>query len=553
MHKPLITRTLAANQYLLWSNFAFSCFIHLLILSTSIYSLQVLDRVLTSGSVYTLLMLSLIMLIIYLALSPMQWVRSVIFLRLSNRLNQLTRSLFEYGLQHKPRNTPSYLRDLLQLRNFTTGANIVQMFDAPWSIIYFAVIFVLNPVSGWITLASAIVLLLLALLNEWLTKKDLQQANLLNSASLNQSQQFSNNSEAIVTMGMAAGVADRWLEQHNTASTALAKATHISSVISSISKTIRLLVQMLTMAVTAYLVIDNQLTAGVIIATSILVGKALAPFDAAIGIYKSWLVVTGAYGRLKKIDVEPSTLMSQLPPLVGKLVVKELYYKPHANLQNNILANINFTLQAGGSLGIIGANASGKTSLVRLLTGFVAANYGHISIDNISFSQMNEDFKRHNIGYLPQEVDLAPGSVLDNISRFDSDTEPAQLEKQVIAAANFVGCHDLLLRLPQGYNTQVENAFLSLGQKQHIGLARAFYNLPKFVVLDEANAHLDAQGEQALLATLSKARAAKITLIVVSHKPSLLEKLDNILLLHKSKVAAFDTAHNILKQYVNAK
>ncbi|MFZ8865218.1 MAG: type I secretion system permease/ATPase [Rickettsiales bacterium] len=529
-------------------NFIFSFFINILMLVSSIYSLQILDRVLSSSSLETLLMLSIITIIVYIILALLQIIRSFVFLHISNWLdNKLSIPLVETSISYGHKNQGSQnLRDLATIKSMITGQTITHLFDAPWAIIYLLVIFFIHWINGIIVLIGAIILLILALINEKITKKQLEKANEINILSLQNIEAISRNSEIIKAMGMKKNIVTSWQEINNKH----LQANHIVSVrtslITNITKSIRLLIQMATMAVGAILVLKNHMSAGGIIATSILSGKALAPFDAAMHIYKTLINSKKSYQRLTK-SLEYYKLDEdkiELPEPQGALFLDNLIYKlPKSD--KFIIKAANLKIGSGEIIGLIGPSGAGKTSLVRLIVGVLKPTKGSVRLDNADIAQQDNEKIGKYIGYLPQDIELFNATIKENIARMSKEEEA----EKIIEAAKFTHIHDLILQLEQGYETNALN--LSAGQKQRIALARAFLNLPKLVILDEPNSNLDSAGEEALLKTIINAKKAKITTIIISHKPSILNFVDKIIFLVNGEVKAFDEKQKVIDMISN--
>lgn len=540
----LLKQSLILCQRAFAYNFIFSFFINIFTLATSIYSLQVLDRVLSSSNLNTLLMLSIIMIVIYVILGFLQAIRSFIFTQISNWLDsKLSSIVLESSITYESKNKGSQnLRDLTTLRSFITGQAITHLFDAPWCIIYFIVIFIIHWTNGFIVLGGAIILLILALLNEKLTKKNIEKINEINVLSMQQVDAISRNSEVIQAMGMKENITKSWQEinkEYNKISTITQSK---SAVISSVTKSIRLLIQMLTMAVGAVLVIKGKMSAGGIIAVSILSGKALAPFDAAVTIYKSLIDSNKSYQRLVEVlkNYEAKEQKIKLPQPHGKLDIENLIYKL-PNSDHLIIKAINAKINAGEAIGIIGPSGSGKTTLARLIVGILQPTKGTIRIDDADIKNQDSEDIGQYLGYLPQDVELFNVTVKENIARMHKKAK----SEAIIAAAKFANVHELILRFPLGYETNANS--LSAGQRQRVALARAFYQTPKIVVLDEPNSNLDNEGEVALVKAIQNAKKHKITTITISHRPSILKSVDRILVMHAGEIKMFDSAEKVIK------
>ncbi|MFT6332938.1 MAG: ATP-binding cassette subfamily C protein [Lentimonas sp.] len=519
-------------------------------LSTSIYSLQVLDRVLSSNSMETLMMLSIIMVVVYAILAFLQIIRSFIFTQVSNWLDsKLSSPLLESSITFDAKTKGSQnLRDLQTIKSFITGQPITHLFDAPWAIIYFIVIFFIHWVNGFIVLGGAAILFILALLNEKLTKKQIEKSNEMNVLSMKRIDVISRNAEIVKAMGMKTDMTKSWQKINQDLTKITTSLAVRSAIITNITKSIRLLIQMSVMAVGALLVIKGKMSAGGIIATSILTGKALAPFDQAVSIYKAVINAKKSYSRLVENlkTFEEKEEKMQLPEPKGEIQLDKIFYKI-PNSDQMIIKGINITINSGEIIGIIGSSGSGKTTLARLITNVLTPDKGSVRLDGSDLkNQDSEEVGRH-MGYLPQDIELFEGAIKDNIARMKEDAN----SEEIVEAANFAGIHDLIIKLPKSYETNAIN--LSAGQRQRIGLARAFFGKPKFVVLDEPNSNLDSGGDQALMNTIKNARQAGITTIIISHRPTILSVVDKILVIHEGEAKMFDEAKKVIKEMSGGK
>ena len=531
-------------------NFIFSFFINVLMLSTSIYSLQILDRVLSSNSMETLLMLSIIMIVVYVILAFLQTIRSFIFTQISNWLDsKLSSPLLESSITFDAKTKGSQnLRDLQTIKSFINSPAVTHLFDGPWAIVYFIVIFFIHWINGFIVVAGAIILFILALVNEKLTKKQVEKSNEINILSMKRVDTISRNAEVVKAMGMKFDMTNSW-QKINKELTKISTSLSVrSAIITNITKSIRLLIQMAVMAVGAILVIKGKMSAGGIIAISILTGKALAPFDHAITIYKSFLNAKKSYSRLSenlKIHEEKEEKL-ELPEPKGEIQLDKIFYKI-PNTDQAIIKGINIKINPGEIIGIIGPSGSGKTTLARLMTDVLTPDKGSVRLDGSDLTNQDSEEIGKYIGYLPQDIELFEGTIKDNIARMKEKVKA----EEIIEAAKFANIHNLIIKLPKSYETNALN--LSAGQRQRIGLARAFFRKPKFVVLDEPNSNIDTEGENALMNTIGNARKAKITTIIISHRPNILNIIDKILVLHDGQAKIFDEAKKVIKQMSGGK
>ncbi|MFT6220554.1 MAG: ATP-binding cassette subfamily C protein [Rickettsiales bacterium] len=526
-------------------NFIFSFFINILMLATSIYSLQVLDRVLSSNSMETLLMLSLIMIVVYVILAFLQIIRSFIFTQVSNWLDsKLSSPLLESSITFEAKTKGSQnLRDLQSIKSFITGQAVTHLFDAPWAIVYFIVIFFIHWINGFVVLSGAAILLILALLNEKLTKKWIEKSNEINVLSMRKVDVISRNAEVVKAMGMKGDLTNSWQKINGELTKITTSLGVRSAIITNITKSIRLLIQMSVMAVGAILVMKGKMSAGGIIATSILTGKALAPFDQAVTIYKSLLNTKKSYSRLAESlkTFEEKEEKIQLPQPQGQIDLDKIFYKIPQTDQM-IIKGVNISIKPGEIIGIIGPSGSGKTTLARLIANVLTPDKGSVRLDGSDLKNQDSEEIGKYVGYLPQDVELFEGTIKDNIARMKEKAE----SEEIIEAAKFAGIHDLVLKLAKSYESNAIN--LSAGQRQRIGLSRAFFGKPKFVILDEPNSNLDSAGDIALMNTISNAKKAEITTIVISHRPTILNIVDKILVLHDGEAKMFDEANKVIEQ-----
>ena len=555
-----LIRVLDQCRPVFWVVFAFAFAVNLLMLVTPLYSLQVLDRVLSSQNKNTLLMLSLLMVALYLALHMIQVARSFTLIKLGEWLDkQLSPDLFANSIRSAAMKASvggaQNLRDLQTVKTFLTSVGINTLFDAPWSIIYIIVLFIIHSWMGWLSVIGALLLLACAFLNAYATNTKLNEANEQSMRSMNQSDIATRNAEVIEAMGMMNAVVKNWQKFQQNSLSSISIASYRNGIISNMARFIRMILQMLVTAIGAYLVLvePNNMSMGAMIGSSIIMGRALTPFDNAIEIWKQISGAMKSYDRLKNAYVKLSDRQEamKLPTPAGKFTVENVFFAPTipgaAGPVPYTLKGVNFSLEPGDILAIIGPSAAGKSSLAKLMVGVWKAMQGSIRLDGADVYTWNrEDFGKH-VGYLPQDVELFGGTIKSNIARLQEDANP----EDIVAAAQMTGAHDLILRLKNGYETDigVGGANLSGGQRQRIGLARAFFGNPKFVVLDEPNANLDELGEQALVGAINHARAKKITTVIISHRPSILSCVDKILILQDGAVAAFGTKDEIMAKF----
>lgn len=540
--------------------FIFAFIINLLMLVTPLYSLQVLDRVIGSGNLETLLMLSLIIGTIYFVHCLMQIARSFTLIKIGEWLdNTLSPILFSHSISASAtrNNTIStqLLRDFQNLKTFLTSTGINTLFDAPWSIVYIVIIFMIHRYIGYVTLAGAVIIVGFAFFNAVATNKTLNEATEFSVKGMTQAEIANRNSETVEAMGMIRNVSKNWSKFNEASLAKQSIASYRNGIISNFSRFIRNILTMAVTGVGAYVVVSTsgqEMTTGGMIASSIIVGKALAPFDNAIVMWKS---ISGAMKSYKTINesfdrFEPRDQAMPIPHVEGHLTIENVFYtvpvplgmQPPA-MPRYILKGVSFALQPGETLAVIGASAAGKSTLAKIIVGVWNSSSGSVRLDGGDvFTWNRENFGEH-VGYLPQGIELFSGTIKENIARMSENIDPAK----VIEAAKMCGAHELILRLPDGYDTDIGpgGSNLSGGQRQRVGLARAFYGNPKLVVLDEPNANLDEAGELALSGALKEAKNRGIGVIVISHRPSVLSEVDKILILQDGAVASYGSREDL--------
>ena len=482
----------------------FSFFINLTLLVPPLYMIQVFDRVLSGRSSETLLMLSLMSIGMLLLMWMLEFLRTLLLLGSGTLLDKLLGHRVIAGLVENAarvgRNESAHsLRDVSALRAFFTGNSIIALFDAPWGVLFIALIFLFHPLMGWIALLGALVLFALAWLNETLNRKQLENIQVNSRRSSQFIDQGLRNADVVNGMGMLEGFVARWQRLNDPVLAEMRSTGQRMGLITSTSKFFRQLMQIAMMAAGAYLVIVENLSPGIMIAATIIQGRAKAPMEMLLANWAALVQARAAFSRLAPLmQTEKEIARTQLPNPRGHLVVERVHLAGKT-ADRPIIRQAGFELQPGESLAIVGPSASGKSSLSRLIVGAWKPSMGAVRLDGVDVSQVDRsEFGRH-IGYLPQDVELFPATVSENIARLGEIDSAA-----VVAAAQLAGVHDLVLRLPQGYDTPIGEGgyLLSGGQMQRIGIARALYRLPSLVVLDEPNANLDAEGEAHLIRTL---------------------------------------------------
>ncbi|SEN03905.1 type I secretion system permease/ATPase [Nitrosomonas marina] len=529
----------------------FSAVINALMLMPAIYMLQLYDSVLTSRNEMTLLMLTLIVIGAYIFLGALEYVRSFVLIRVGAKLDmklnkRVYTAAFEQSLRQGGGNAGQALKDLTSIRQFMTGNALFAFFDAPWFPIYIFVIFMFHPWLGIFALCGTTVLIILAYVNEKISRKPLDEANTMAVASTNLASNNLRNAEVIEAMGMLPNLQSRWDQFHNRFLNLQADASEKSGVVTAISKSTTVALQSLMLGLGALLVLENQISPGMMIAASILMGRAIAPVQLLISVWKQFGSTRSAYDRLTKLlELNPAREQGMsLPKPTGAITVENVTASPPGS-RVPVIKNLSLSIAAGEVLGIIGPSGSGKSTLARLLVGVWPAAAGKVRLDGADVYLWNKEELGPNIGYLPQDIELFSGSVSENIARF-SEVD----SNKVIMAAQRAGVHQMILNMPEGYDTRLGDggAGLSGGQKQRLGLARAMYDDPALIVLDEPNSNLDDVGEQALLNALIDLRKRGKTIVLITHRTSIISVTDKLLLLHEGAAKLFGPTKLVLDE-----
>jgi ATP-binding cassette subfamily C exporter for protease/lipase len=529
---------------------AFSMVINLIMLAPAIYMLQIYERVLLSRNATTLWVITGIVVGFYILMGVMELVRSMVLIRVSAKLDtQLSQRLFNAAFEQRLKqgrgNPAQALGDLTTLRQFLSGSGVFSFFDAPWTPLFILVITALSPTLGLLSLVGALVLFTLAWTTESVTRKPMKKANQMAAGSSLFATNHLRNAEVIEAMGMLGHLSARWFAYQRNMLGYQSQASERAAVVSAITRATRVALQSLILGAGALLAIEGHITAGAMVAASILMGRALAPVEQAIGVWKQLISAREAYHRLDAMLVEfpqRETAMS-LPPPQGQLSVENLVAAP-PGAQQPVLKGINLQIQAGEVVGVIGPSASGKSTLARLIVGIWPAAGGKVRLDGADVYSWNRTELGPYIGYLPQDIELFEGTVAENIARFgEIDAE------KVVAAARMAGVHEMVLRFPQGYEMPIGEGgtALSAGQRQRIGLARAVYGEPALVVLDEPNSNLDDVGEVALMQAVRALKQRGRSVILITHRPRILGDVDKLLLLVEGVMQAFGPRDEVLK------
>ncbi len=533
----------------------FSAIINLLMLVPSLYMLQVYDRVLPSRNEITLLMLTLMMLGAYIFMSALEFVRSFLLIRLGARLDmkmnkRVYTAAFEQNLKRGGGNAGQALQDLTNIRQFLTGNALFAFFDAPWFPVYIIVIFMFEPSLGVFALCGVAVLVVLAYVNEVVSKKPLSEANSMAIISSNLATNNLRNAEVIEAMGMLPNLMSRWYKLHGRFLQLQGEASEKAGIVQAVTKFVRVSLQSLVLGYGALLAVEGKISPGMMIAGSILLGKATGPIEQLIGVWKQWSSTKSAYQRLNELlEKNPAREAGMsLPKPLGQLTIEAVTAAPPGS-PVAIIKGLSFSIFPGDVLGVVGPSGSGKSTLARLMVGVWPAAVGKVRLDGADIYHWNKDELGPHMGYLPQDVELFGGTVAENIARFgEVDSE------KVIQAAKRTGVHEMILHLPQGYDTRLGDggAGLSGGQKQRLGLARALYDDPSLIVLDEPNSNLDDVGEQALLLAVNELRQQGKTIVMITHRTSAISVTNKLLVLRDGVAQFFGPRDDVIAALNNA-
>jgi ATP-binding cassette subfamily C protein len=534
----------------------FSFFLNLLMFVSPLYMLQIYDRVLGTRNLATLGGLTVIAAALLMVWAALETLRSRLLVRagllFDERFSTPAFKVVHQGvLFHPDAVNQQYLRDVDVIREFLTGSGLIAFCEAPWFPVFIAASFLLHPWFGVIAIIGGMATLGLALLNEIATRSMLLAASKANMAAGQSAQSTFRNAEAVQAMGMLDALVGCWSRHHGEALALQAKASDRAATIIAFTKFFRMFLQTMILGVGAYLAVRHEISSGMMIAASILIGRALQPIELVVANWKGFLGAREAYGRMgRMLDIvggEPERM--ELPRPLGTLAVDNIVAGPPGG-KTPVLRGVSFSIGAGELLAIVGPSASGKSSLARILVGVWRATGGRVRLDGSDLLHWDPKELGGRLGYLPQDVELFSGTVAENIARF------AEIDNEaVIAAARLAGCHELIQNLSDGYNTNIgdNGQALSGGQRQRIGLARSLYRMPSLIVLDEPNANLDSAGEQALLAALQKLKTMGATVILVTHKINILSIVDKLLILREGTVQAFGPKDEILRRMVGPK
>jgi PrtD family type I secretion system ABC transporter len=520
--------------------------ISVLMLSVPIFSLQVFDRVLGSGSRDTLVALVLITGMALVALGLLETVRTSVLARLSTRLGgRLSAPLLAAGAQAG--DPGQGLRDLTQLRQTLSGPALTAIFDAPWLPIALALVWLMHPVLGYFGLVSALLLSVLAVMGDLVARRRLKDANLLSPKAQRQVDALGRQREVVAAMGLLPNLQARFARLHDQVLVLQQRAYERGGLVSGVARSARLMIQAGIMALGALLVLRGELTSGAMIASSILLSRALAPIEQMLSGWRSLVQASECWQRLRVLLAHaPAGLDAlPLPPPAGAVTLDRVAYTVD---DRSVLRPTSLAIEPGEFVGIVGPSGAGKSTLCRLMIGVLAPSAGTVRLDGVDIATQSRAVLGPHVGYLPQHTGLFAGTVAENIARMAPEPDPGA----VVAAANAAGVHGLILQLPKGYDTPLgeEGAPLSAGQRQRLGLARTLYGGPRLVVLDEPNAHLDGAGEQALVGALDALKERRATVVLVTHRLNILRHADRIVVVENGGIEKVGPRDRILGELV---
>ncbi|MBP9613613.1 MAG: type I secretion system permease/ATPase, partial [Sulfurospirillum sp.] len=546
----LKTTILKAKQSFIFVGL-FSFFINLLQLTSPLYMLQLYDRVMVSRSESTLWLLTGLVILLFATMALLEMVRSRVLVRVGNKIDNLLsdrifESIFKLANKAPGKASSMPLSDLTQIRQFMTGNGLFAFFDTPWMPIYILVLFLFHPYFGFFAIFSGIILAVFAVMNENTTKEKLAEANKLNRDSSVFVDASLRNAEVIHAMGMQSNIKKIWQKKYFGFLNAQMIASDNAGFWSNISKSARVLFQSLILGLGGYLAIKAELSPGMMIAGSIIMGRALAPLDLMIGSWKGFSNARSAYERLNGLlgEFPREDKPMELPAPKGELLLESVVVVP-PNAKQPSLKGISLQVNKGDIVGVIGPSAAGKSSLARAILGLWPLVSGKVRLDVADISQWDKENLGQYIGYLPQDIELFEGTISENICRF-SEVDP----NKVVSAAQMAGVHEMILRLPEGYDTLIGQggATLSGGQRQRIGLARALYGDPVLVVLDEPNSNLDDVGEAALVESIKSLKAKGTTVILITHRPAILQVTNKLALMQQGLLQMYGNTNEVLQK-----
>lgn len=521
----------------------------MLLLVAPLYMLQVYDRIVPSHSIETLVYITFLALGAVLVLTVLEAVRAGYASRIVANLEKRIAPQTFFAAMTGPRagiGDVQPLRDLAQIRGFLGSRAFFVLFDLPFAPLFVGLLYFIHPMVFVATLAGGALMMVMAIANRIVSNRQAQSLNELQGGAMMLAQSFARNFETVETLGMAKNAAEHWGAQFAKSLSAANTLSTGNAIFGSLAHGIRILLQISVYAISAYLTLSGQMTAGMIFAASMVAARALQPLDQMVANWKQIIDTIAASKRISahvSVAEDALTRMALRPPK-GEISVEHLVYALPGTKSEPLIKRLSFSVEAGETLAIIGPSQAGKSTLARLLVGAISPHSGVVRIDGCEINHWDRDFLGKHTGYLPQQVEFLPGTVAQNISRFEREA----IDQAVLAAAEGAGAHELILRQVDGYETQIGpvGARLSGGEAQRIGLARAFYGAPKLIVLDEPDAHLDADGIASLEAAMQRAKAGGATIILVTHRRGVASKADRVLVLSNGQIEKFGSARDVL-------
>lgn len=550
---PVLSAALARGRRAIAAVVVFSAFVNILMLVSPIYMLQIYDRVLTSASVETLIALTLVAVFLLACFGGLDWVRQRMMARLALQLNfrvldEVVAGTFRGSLQRFQQGNGQPVRDLDAVRQFIASPSALAFFDAPWTPLFTAAIFLIHPWLGWLAIFAALTIFVFALLAEWTSREPYRGASEHATGAYRFADDALRHADVLEAMGMFEGFRRRWRRRHDRAVAFQARGGARLSALLAASKAFRQAVQVGILGLGAWLVLRQEITPGMMIAASIVLARALAPIEQGISGWRGFVSARQAWRRLNLLLTAappPAGGETSLPRPKGRVEADDVTAAP-PGARAPVLRGVGFTLEPGSATALIGPSGSGKSTLARLLVGVWSAQSGAVRLDGAAIGEWPRESRRRHTGYLPQEVELFEGTVADNIARLETPDDEA-----VVAAASLAGCHDTIMRLPQNYATPLAagGANLSAGQRQRVALARALYGDPAFVVLDEPDANLDDDGREALTAALRALAERKATVLAATHNLRLLRAFERILVLRDGVLIDSRSRDEVLRRF----
>lgn len=545
----VLGNVLASSKKELNALFWFCFAINILLLAMPLYSMQLFDRVLSSRSIETLIMLSVIVVFCLIVQAFLSGVRQSLLAKIGEKVELLLAekvilcSVRQAVVSGKDRNGQG-IRDTQFVANFFSGGELITLLDIPWSPLYLAVIFMLDTALGFVAVVGVVVILILAVITEFVAGSQMKKSSSALAKAAHMVDMIVRQAEAVYAMGMVKPLTRNWQNEQRETQKMLGDATDRINIMANLTRLVRMLLQVAIMVTAVIQVLNATITPGAMIVSNILMAKTLAPAESAIGTWKAIAALRGAVDRLDgmlKLWFDYSKNVN-LPPPTGAITAEKIIYSV-PNTSKPILRGLTFKIAAGEMIGVVGPSGAGKSTLGRILINALKVTQGSVRLDGAEIVSWDPALLGRHLGYLPQSIELFSGTIAQNIARFN-DVPP----EQIIEAAKLAGIHDLILQFRRGYDTELagdEAVQLSGGQRQRIGLARALFGNPKIVVLDEPNANLDSEGERALIQAMATIKAQGATVIIIAHRPSVLAHVDRIMLMRDGVIEAMGTAQEM--------